>query len=95
MHLEQLPRRFEKLIQGGVDCRFANGASEVEIDNAEIRLDVQIPGQVRQFYSACNGFQVRDPPTEVFAINELDLTAISWNSAAVIRFTAWHLTREL
>jgi len=72
MHLDQIPRRFEKLRQQGLEYHLGSPASAAAIDAAEARLGVRFPEQVRHFYSAFDGLEVVDPPFRVLPLSELE-----------------------
>ena len=72
MHLDQIPRRLQKLAREGLEYRIGPASSPEAIDAAEARLGVTFPSQVRQFYGAINGIEVVEPPFRLYPLTEVD-----------------------
>lgn len=76
MHLTQIPLRAEKLKnEKGISILLNAGSSESEIREAELRLDLRFPEQVKLFYCNFNGLQVSDPTLDVLSLARLSLRA--------------------
>lgn len=71
MRLDQMQPRLAELAEQGIQCRMAPGTSGETLDSAETRLGCRFPEQVRQFYRACDGLEVSDPPFKVYALSEM------------------------
>lgn len=76
MHLEQLPLRFQKLSkQRELNYSLGDPASDEEISQAERRLRVSFPAQVKLFYRNFDGLRVDDPQLEVFSLARLNFAS--------------------
>ena len=73
MRLEQIPLLLQKLSQRhGLEYSLADAASAQDIREAEERLGVSIPWQVKLFYSSYNGLRVEDPQLEILPAGRLE-----------------------
>jgi hypothetical protein len=76
MHLEQLRSSFERRQQRGNFVYSIQAAASIEdISNAQKRLSVEFPSQVKMFYQCANGLRVDDPPLEIFPLDRLHRTS--------------------
>ena len=76
MLLEQIPSRFKNLSSHrALKHYLASPASEAEIMEAERRLGVSFPAQVKSFYQHYNGLSVDDPQLEVLPIERIDFAS--------------------
>ena len=74
MLLDQIALRFEKL-QQRLEYSLEGPASEFDITEAEKRLNISFPEQVRSFYQQHNGLRVNEPPLEILPIQGLNLAS--------------------
>ena len=76
MHLEHFASRFQKLSQQReLNYSLSSPASHEEILNAERRLGVSFPAQVKLFYQNFNGLRIADPQLDVLPLEKLSLAA--------------------
>ena len=68
MNLEYFETNLNKL---GLDYKLHSGASELEIQDAQIRLEVSFPSKVYSFYKNINGLIVNEPKLEVYGLNNV------------------------
>jgi cell wall assembly regulator SMI1 len=72
MRLEHLRLQFqERERHGAFSCCVAPPASDEDILEAEQRLNVSFPQQVKMFYQCLNGLRVESPPLEILPIERL------------------------
>src|SRR5258706_1956456 len=72
MLLDEIPLRFKNL-SSHRELRYslANPASDPNIVQAEQRLGILFPQQVRSFYQHYDGLRVDDPPLEILAVDQI------------------------
>jgi len=76
MHIEDVAKHFEKRArQRGLHYVLGGAAPEAVIVQAEERLRVVFPAQVKRFYQHYNGLHVEDPPLEVVPLERLAFSA--------------------
>ncbi len=73
MQLNQVLQRFKTLAETGLVYRVNAGASDAELQETEERLLVQLPTQVRSFWTAMDGVVVDDPAFEVLPLSDFTL----------------------
>jgi cell wall assembly regulator SMI1 len=72
MRLEHLRLQFqERERRGEFSCCVSPPASHEDISEAEQRLKVSFPQQVKMFYQCLNGLRVESPPLEILPIDRL------------------------
>jgi cell wall assembly regulator SMI1 len=69
MKLEHMVQNLEKR---GVEYALGQPASDIQVAQAEERLNLKFPEQIRLFYEHYNGLSVKDPPLEVLELNQLN-----------------------
>ena len=75
MHLEQLPSRFSNLSQNReLKFSLASPASDEELREAEQKLGLSFPAQIRLFYRSYNGLRVDEPHLEVLPVERLSFS---------------------
>lgn len=76
MLLEHIPSRFKNLSSHQVLKYFlANGAPESRIEEAEQRLAISFPQQVKCFYQHYDGLRVDDPQLEILPIEQINFSS--------------------
>jgi hypothetical protein len=75
MHLDQIRRRFDSLARKELVYRLAPGATLEEIRTTEVRLGLEFPEEVANFWKAFNGLEVSDPPFKIMSLSEMNREA--------------------
>ena len=76
MQLDNVARRLETFRrEQGIAYTLGNPTSEAAIAEAERRLGVTLPAQVRAFYERYNGLLVAEPHAEILPVERLEYTA--------------------
>lgn len=68
MEIDQIRRRFDRLVSTGVECRIREGATLASIRITEERLQVRFPEPVVEVWSAINGIEVTDPRLVIYPV---------------------------
>lgn len=72
MHLNHLEKNFQKREKRGLIYKLNTPASGIVIEDAEDRMGVKFPDQVKMFYENCNGLNVENPALSIFAAESLE-----------------------
>lgn len=74
MNIEHVKKQLEKRAQLlGLVFELGQPASEAEIAEAEIQMQVEFPFQLRLFYTHYNGLRVLTPPLVVYQLKDLHI----------------------
>jgi hypothetical protein len=66
--IENIVKNLEK---NGVDFSAFPPATELAILQVEKELGLRFPGQVREFYLACDGLDIKTPAVSIFPVGQL------------------------